>query len=69
MSSLMKICDADADNKLINPFVVDKYKQGHIVGERLSIQSVEGFIGQQRVGIVFDGIFIVTTSYISTNLV
>lgn len=74
MSSLMKICDADADDKLLDPFVVDKFKQGQLV--RVTdgpFKGVEGVIkrykGQQRVGIVFDGLFTVTTAYISTNLV
>lgn len=69
MESLMKVCDADAEDKQLEPFVVEKIKIGQLVRViKGPFEGVEGIVrrykGQQRVGIVIDGLFTVTTSYI-----
>lgn len=70
MVSLMKICDADVEDKQLEPFVVEKFKTGQL--ERVKdgpFAGVEGFVkrykGQQRIGIVIDGLFTITTAYIA----
>ena len=72
MDSLMKICDAEAEDKLLEPFVVEKF----IVGQLVKVKDgpfagVEGVVrrykGQQRVGIVIDGLFTITTAYIAKD--
>ena len=72
MISLMKICAAEAEDKLLEPFMVDKFKQGQLV--RVTdgpFAGVEGIVkrykGQQRIGIVVEGLFTITTAYISKD--
>lgn len=70
MASLMKICEIDADDKHLEPFVVDKFKNGTRVkvidGPYKGIEGiVKRYKGQQRLGVVVDNIFTITTSYIS----
>lgn len=70
MVSLMKICDTEADDKQLEPFVVDKFKTGQLVRViEGPFKDVEGTVhrykGQQRVGIVVEGLFTITTAYIS----
>jgi len=74
MLSLMKICDAVAEDKQLDPFVVEKFKVGEVVRIKEGpFEGVEGIIkrykGQQRVGIVIDGLLTITTSYISNLLI
>lgn len=70
MTSLMKICDAEAEDKHLEPFVVEKFKQGQLVRVKDGpFAGVEGVVkrykGQQRIGIVVDGLFTITTAYIT----
>lgn len=72
MSSLMKICDAEAEDKLLEPFVVEKFKDGQLVrvkdGPFIGVEGiVKRYKGQQRVGIVIDGLFTITTAYITKD--
>lgn len=69
MISLMKICDVDVEDKQLEPFVVEKYKAGLrvrvIEGPFVGVEGiVKRYKGQQRVGIVLDGILTITTAYI-----
>lgn len=72
MDSLIKICEVEAEDKLLEPFVVEKFKVGQLVRVTNGIFSgVEGVVrrykGQQRVGIVIDGVFTITTAYIAKD--
>lgn len=72
MISFMKICDAEADDKQLEPFVVDKFKTGQLVRVKDGpFAGVEGIVkrykGQQRIGIVVDGLFTITTAYIAKD--
>ena len=72
MASLMKICNAEAWDKHLEPFVVEKFKQGQLVRVKDGpFAGVEGIVkrykGQQRVGIVVEGLFTVTTAYIAKD--
>ena len=72
MISLMKICDADAEDKHLEPFVVEKFKVGQLVRVKDGpFAGVEGIVkrykGQQRIGIVVDGLFTITTAYIAKD--
>lgn len=71
MISLMKICAAEAEDKLLEPFVAEKFKQGQLV--RVTdgpFAGVEGIVhrykGQQRIGIVVEGLLTAVTAYIPT---
>lgn len=69
MNSLMKICGVKVDDKQLDPFVVEKFKTGQLVRVKDGpFAGVEGIVkrykGQQRVGIVVEGLFTVTTAYI-----
>lgn len=70
MASLIKICEIDANDKHLEPFVVEKFKNGSLV--RITegpYKGIEGVVrrykGQQRLGVVIDNLFTITTSYIS----
>lgn len=70
MVSLMKICDADVEDKQLEPFVVEKFKTGQLVRVKDGpFAGVEGVVkrykGQQRIGIVIDGLFTITTAYVA----
>lgn len=72
MISLMKICEAEAEDKHLEPFVVEKFKVGQLVRVKDGpFAGVEGIVkrykGQQRIGIVVDGLFTITTAYISKD--
>ena len=72
MYSLIKICDAQAEDKLLEPFVVEKFKIGQLVRVKKGpFFGVEGIVkrykGQQRIGIVVDGLFTITTAYIARD--
>lgn len=69
MISLMKICDVKVEDKQLEPFVVEKYKEGQLVrvieGPFVAVEGiVKRYKGQQRVGIVLDGLLTITTAYI-----
>lgn len=70
MQSLIMICEAEAEDKHLEPFVVEKFRTGQLV--RITdgpFKGVEGIVhrykGQQRVGIVIEGLITVTTAYVS----
>lgn len=70
MQSLIKICEAEAEDKHLEPFVVEKFRTGQLV--RITdgpFKGVEGIVhrykGQQRVGIVIEGLITITTAYVS----
>ena len=70
MISLMKICDAEVEDKHLDPFVVEKFKTGQLVrvtdGPFAGVEgTVHRYKGQQRIGIVVEGLFTITTAYIS----
>lgn len=70
MVSLMKICNADVEDKQLEPFVVEKFKTGQLVRVKDGpFAGVEGVVkrykGQQRIGIVIDGLFTITTAYVA----
>lgn len=72
MTSFMKICDAEAEDKHLEPFVVEKFKVGQLVRVKDGpFAGVEGIVkrykGQQRIGIVVDGLFTITTAYIAKD--
>ena len=72
IKTLQIICDADAnDNVLVLQEEVKKFKEGQRVQVIEGVfKGVEGFVarfkGQQRVGIVIDGLLTATTAYIPT---
>ena len=70
MTSLMKICAAEAEDKILESFVVEKFKTGQLVrvidGPFAGVEGiVHRYKGQQRIGIVVEGLFTITTAYIS----
>lgn len=70
MDMFKTICEADANDKHIEPFVVEKFKEGQLVRIKAGpFAGVEGTVhrykGQQRVGVVFEGLFTAITAYIS----
>lgn len=72
MDSLMKICDAEAEDKYLEPFVVEKFRMGQMVRVKDGpFAGVEGIVkrykGQQRIGIVVENLFTITTTYISKD--
>ena len=72
MASLMRICDAEAEDKHLEPFMVEKFKQGQLVRVKDGpFAGVEGIVkrykGQQRVGFVVEGLFTITTAYIAKD--
>ena len=72
MISLIKICEAEAEDKHLEPFAVEKFKVGQLVRVNDGpFAGVEGIVkrykGQQRIGIVVDGLFTITTAYISKD--
>ena len=72
IKTLQIICDADAsDNVLVLQEEVKKFKEGQrvqvIEGEFKSVEGIVArFHGQQRVGIVIDGLLTAATAYIPT---
>lgn len=72
MQSLIRICEAEADDKHLEPYVVDKFRTGQMV--RITdgpFKGVEGIVdrykGQLRIGIVVESLFTVTTAYVSKD--
>ena len=69
---LKKICNAEVEDKQLEPFVVEKYKEGQLVrvieGPFVAVEGiVKRYKEQQRVGIVIDGLFTITTAYIAKD--
>jgi len=69
MKSLMIICESDVDDNQLEPFIVEKFKTGqHVKVTQGPFTGVEGIVkrykGQQRVGIVIEGLFTMTTAYV-----
>lgn len=67
--SLMLICGANVDDILLEPFVVEKFQKGqHVVIKEGVFAGVEGvvarFKGQQRVGVVIEGLMTMVTAYV-----
>lgn len=74
MDSLIKTCAITAEDKLIDPYVVEKFKKGKLVkvieGPYKGVEGVVGrYKGQQRIGIVVEDIFTVTTSYVPKDFI
>lgn len=72
MLSLIKICEAEVEDKQLEPFAVEKFKTGQLVRVKDGpFAGVEGIVkrykGQQRIGIVIDGLFTITTAYIAKD--
>lgn len=69
MKMFMAICEADADDKHIEPFVVEKFKEGQRVRVKDGpFAGVEGTVhrykGQQRVGFVIKSLATAATAYV-----
>lgn len=69
IQSLMIICNSGVDDILLQPFPVEKFQKGQRVviteGEFKGVEGVVArFQGQQRVGIVIEGLLTMTTAYI-----
>lgn len=67
--SLMLICDSNADDILLKPFVVEKFLRGQRViiteGDFAGVEGiVSRFQGQQRVGVVIEGLMTIVTAYV-----
>ena len=69
MDNLKIICTSDADNVIISTEEVQKFKTGHLV--EVVDGKFKGFVGrvarwqgQQRVGIIIDGLATVVTAYV-----
>lgn len=69
IKSLMLICDSNAEDILLEPFVVEKFRKGQrVVIKEGDFAGVEGvvarFQGQQRVGIAIEGLMTMVTAYV-----
>lgn len=67
--SLMLLCDTKANDILLEPFVVEKFLKGQRVkikeGDFAGVEGVVArFQGQQRVGIVIEGLMTMITAYV-----
>lgn len=74
IDSLIKTCAITAEDKLIDPYVVEKFKKGKLVkvteGPYKGVEGVVGrYKGQQRIGIVVEDLFTVTTSYVPKDFI
>lgn len=74
MDSLITICTIKAEDKRLDPYVVEKFKNGKKVkvidGLYKGLRGVVGrYKGQQRVGVVIGGLFTITTSYIPKDFI
>lgn len=74
MDSLIKICDANAIDKQLESFIVEKFKTGQLVrvvkGPFIGVEGVlKRYKGQQRVGITFDTLFTICTAYIPSSYI
>lgn len=74
MDSLIKMCAIKANDKHLDPYVVEKFKNGTVVkvvdGPFAGIEGVAGrYKGQQRIGLVVGELFTVTTSYIPKDFI
>ena len=69
MDSVKSICAADADEIIISTDRIDKFQKGQVVriieGKFKGVTgTVARYQGQQRVGIVIDGLLTVATAYV-----
>ena len=69
MNSLRIICGADAEDIIVQPNAIAKFRQGQrVIVREGTFAGVEGIVarhqGQQRVGIVIEGLLCATTAYI-----
>lgn len=69
MKSFMLMCEAHVDDVHVKPFVVEKFLKGqHVLVKEGPFAGVEGIVarfqGQQRVGIVIDGLLTAVTAYV-----
>lgn len=69
MDSLMKICQAENSNALLLPGNIHKFEKGQLVrvteGEFKGVEGIVArFKGEQRVGIIIDGLLTAATAYI-----
>lgn len=67
--SLMLICDSNAEDILLEPFVVEKFLKGQrVIIKEGDFAGVEGIVarfqGQQRVGIAIEGLMTMVTAYV-----
>lgn len=69
MQSLRIICEAEADDIIVSSVNVPKFEEGQVVkvidGEFKGVLGrVARFQGQQRVGVVIDGLVTAITAYV-----
>lgn len=69
MESLALLCKVEAEDVLIEPFGIEKFRTGqHVLVKEGPFAGVEGvvarFQGQQRVGIYIEGLMTVLTAYV-----
>lgn len=69
MRSLMLICDSDAKDIIIKPNTLLKFLEGQrVIIKEGPFSGVEGivarFMGQQRVGVVIEGLLTMVTAYV-----
>lgn len=74
IESLRIICRTESDDIIISPDIIKKFQQGDIVrvvdGKfKGVIGVVSRYSGQQRVGIVIEGLLTVATAYIPTAFI
>lgn len=69
MESLKIICEADADNTIVSLDEVPKFEKGQLV--RVVDGAFKGVVGrvarwqgQQRVGVVVEGLITIVTAYV-----
>ncbi len=71
MDSLIKICESEEQDTLLFTEVIHKFEKGEMVrivkGPFCGVEGrIARFKGQQRVGVVIDGLLTVTTAYVPT---
>lgn len=72
MESFRIICQADADNIVVSTDKIEKFQKGQVVriieGKfKGVVGTVARYQGQQRVGIVIDGLLTLATAYVPTT--
>lgn len=71
INSLMRICESNIDDLILEPFPVNKFLKGkRVIVTEGPFTGVEGvvarFMGQQRVGITIEGLFTMATAYVAS---
>lgn len=74
IESFRKICEIESNDIIITPDIIEKFKQGEMVrvieGKfKGVIGVVSRYSGQQRVGIVIEGLLSAATAYIPTAFI